>query len=110
MTSMHWRSLVGRFPIYGRSPHLAENERTVTLIAGRFKAEPVNGYVVQIAGGSVRGSESYVPEGGSVRRGGVFGMIRIGSQVDLVLTWRESMNVRVRPGQRVRAGETILVD
>jgi phosphatidylserine decarboxylase len=37
-------------------------------------------------------------------------MIRIGSQVDLVLTWRETMNVRVRAGQRVRAGETILVD
>jgi len=37
-------------------------------------------------------------------------MIRIGSQVDVVIPWREGLNVRVTPGNRVRAGETVLVD
>ena len=36
-------------------------------------------------------------------------MIRIGSQVDTIITWKESMTVKVKPGDRVRAGETILI-
>lgn len=109
MTSMHWRCLVKRLPIYAKSPHVVENERTVTKIVGRFKGEALSGYVVQIAGGSVQGIDSFMAEGDRVHRGDVFGMIRIGSQVDLVLTWRETMRVRVRPGETVRAGETLLV-
>ena len=37
-------------------------------------------------------------------------MIRIGSQVDVVVPWHEGLQVRVRPGDRVRAGETLLYD
>jgi phosphatidylserine decarboxylase len=37
-------------------------------------------------------------------------MIRIGSQVDLIVTAFEGMKIRVRPGDRVRAGETILIE
>jgi hypothetical protein len=37
-------------------------------------------------------------------------MIRIGSQVDIVTTWKDSMIVKVRPGQKVRAAETVLVE
>ena len=37
-------------------------------------------------------------------------MIRIGSLVDLVLPWREDLQVSVKPGDRVRAGETVLCD
>jgi hypothetical protein len=36
-------------------------------------------------------------------------MIRIGSQVDLIVPQRASFEIRVRPGDRVRAGETILI-
>ncbi|MBN1106167.1 MAG: phosphatidylserine decarboxylase [Deltaproteobacteria bacterium] len=109
MTSMHWRALTKRLPIYEKSLHVVENERTVTKIRGEFKAEPISCYVVQIAGGSVQGIDSSVAPGEFLGKGKIFGMIRIGSQVDLVVPWRESMNVRVRPGQKVRAGETILV-
>jgi len=36
-------------------------------------------------------------------------MIRIGSQVDLIVPQREAFTVAVRAGDRVRAGETILI-
>lgn len=110
MGSMHWRSLMRRFPIYENSHHLISNERTVTKIRGTYQREDVSCYVVQIAGGSVRGIESYVPAGGRVSKGHIFGMIRVGSQVDLVITWKETMVVKVNPGDRVRAGETIVIE
>jgi hypothetical protein len=37
-------------------------------------------------------------------------MIRIGSQVDLVVTLVPGMQLRVKPGDKVFAGETILID
>jgi phosphatidylserine decarboxylase len=110
MASMHWRSILRRFPIYERSSHLIHNERNVTRISGTFKREPIACYVVQIAGGSVRGIESYVRAGHRVDQGQVFGMIRVGSQVDLVVTWKESMSVKVKPGDRVYAGKSILIE
>jgi phosphatidylserine decarboxylase len=110
MSSMHWRSLTRRFPIHEHSTHLIYNERTVTQISGVFKGEPISCYVVQIAGGSVRGVESYKPAGRRVTKGEIFGMIRVGSQVDLVMTWREFMSVKVKPGDRVYAGESLLIE
>jgi len=109
MGSMHWRSVLRLFPIYQNSLHIVDNERTVTKIKGTFEGETISCYVVQIAGGSVRGIESYVSEGEMVERGGVFGMIRIGSQVDLIVSFAESMHVKVKPGDKTRAGETVLI-
>ncbi len=51
-----------------------------------------------------------IKPGDRVAKGTIVGMIRIGSQVDLILPWRQGMNVRVHPGDRVRAGETLLCD
>jgi phosphatidylserine decarboxylase len=45
-----------------------------------------------------------------VEQGQVFGMIRVGSQVDVVLTWKEAMFIKVKPGDRVVAGESILIE
>jgi phosphatidylserine decarboxylase len=110
MGSMHWRSILRRHPIYEHSSHLIHNERTVTQISGLFKGHPLSCYVVQIAGGSVRGIESWVETGHRVEQGQVFGMIRVGSQVDVVLTWKEAMFIKVNPGDRVVAGESILIE
>jgi phosphatidylserine decarboxylase len=110
MGPMHWRILRGREPYYEGSAHIVQNERTVTKINGRLKGADLPCYVVQIAAKTVAGIDSYVKPGDTVERGAIFGMIRIGSQVDLVLPWCEGMNVRVRPGDRVRAGETLLCD
>ena len=110
MTSMHWRVILGRRPLYRNSIHIAQNERTVTKLEGEFKGIRLPCHVIQIAGGSVRGIRSFVHEGMHVQRGTIFGMIRIGSQVDVVVPWMEGMTVRVRPGEKVRAGETVLIE
>jgi phosphatidylserine decarboxylase len=110
MTSMHWRTLRNLPPLYANSPHILDNERTVTKISGRFRGEPRSCYVVQIAGGSVDGIDSYIPEGDPVERGEIFGMIRIGSQVDLVITCKEPRTITVKPGDKVKAGESVLIE
>lgn len=110
MTAMHLRTVLNRAPLYWNSLHIKENERTVTRIVGTFRGRPTPCYVVQIGGGSVNGIESFRPTGADVARGEIFGMIRIGSQVDIVLPYRADMRIRIRPGVRVRAGESVLVD
>jgi phosphatidylserine decarboxylase len=110
MGKMHWRVLTRRKPYYEGSVHIVQNERTVTKINGLLKGAPVSCYVVQIAAKTVAGIDSYVNTGDDVARGAIFGMIRIGSQVDIVVPWRDDLKVRVQPGDRVRAGETLLVD
>ena len=64
---------------------------------------------MQIAAKTVAGIDSYVRPGMAVERSKVFGMIRVGSQVDIVLPLVPGMEVVVRPGDRVRAGESVLV-
>jgi phosphatidylserine decarboxylase len=109
MAPMHWRTVLKKLPLYENSRHIVHNERTVTKVEGRFKGEPLPYYIVQIAGKSVNGIDSYFSPGEQVTKGEVFGMIRIGSQVDLVMPLRPEMNIMVRPGDKVRAGETILI-
>ena len=109
MGAMHWRTLMGLEPRYEGSMHIVQNERAVTQIRGEYAGAPLACYVVQIGALTVNGIDSYFRPGSRVARGATFGMIRVGSQVDLVLPWRETFDVRVKPGDRVVAGETILV-
>jgi len=110
MGPMHWRILRSRRPYYEGSEHIVRNERTVTKIDATLGGEPLGCYVVQIAARTVAGIDSYVAPGAQIGRGAIFGMIRIGSQVDVVLPARPNLRVRVRPGDRVRAGETVLAE
>jgi phosphatidylserine decarboxylase len=109
MGQMHWRTLFGIEPLYEGSMHIVQNERAVTRIRGEYRGAPMSVYVVQIGARAVHGIDSFVAPGSPVARGATFGMIRIGSQVDLIVPWREGLEPKVRPGDRVRAGETILV-
>jgi phosphatidylserine decarboxylase len=81
-----------------------ENERATTVI----ERPDLEIAVVQIASRLVRQIAGYVDIGQSVTAGQRIGVIRLGSQVDVVLPARPDMQVTVKPGQRVRAGETIL--
>ncbi|HSO72496.1 MAG TPA: phosphatidylserine decarboxylase, partial [Thermodesulfobacteriota bacterium] len=92
------------------SLHLLQNERTVTCIEGIYKQLRLSCYVVQIAGKRVRGIESFFKPGQQVDRGEIFGMIRIGSQVDIIVPRVVGLKIRVRTGDRVRAGETLLIE
>lgn len=110
MLWMHLRTLFRRPPYYKNSTHIVINERTVTKIDGEYRGNRIGCYVVQIAAKSVNGIDVYASEGQKVTAGEIYGMIRIGSQVDLVVTPLEGMKIRVYPGQRVRAGRTVLID
>ena len=109
MGSMHWRSILRRLPIYARSPHIAQNNRAVSRFCGAFRGEEISYYVVQIGGGSVHGIDVFPAVGQVVETGAIFGMIRIGSQVDLILPDLPDLTVCVQPGDRVVAGETVLI-
>ncbi len=108
MTPMHWRIMLDCRPFYRQARHIIQNERKVTRIASTYKGDRFPYYVVQIAGKSVNGIDSYVEPGEEVHKGKIFGMIRIGSQVDLVLPYRPGMEIMAWPGDRVRAGETTI--
>lgn len=109
MAPMHWRTLFRRPPFYKNSVHIVNNERTVTKFAAKFKGRSLSYYVVQIAGKSVNGIDSFFGPGDQLSKGNIFGMIRIGSQVDLVVPYNPKMDILVRPGDQVRAGESILI-
>lgn len=109
MGPMHWRTLFNVEPRYANSVHIVQNERAVTRFVGEYRGEILPFYVVQIGARTVNGIDTYYGPGEHVERGTTFGMIRIGSQVDLIVAWREGLQPRVQPGDTVRAGETILV-
>lgn len=110
MGSMQFRTIFNVQPYYWNSKHIVENERTVTRIIGLFKGQPISTYVVQIAGGHVSGIDTYAPEGSGLSKGEVYGMIRIGSQVDLILPDLPGMKIKVKAGDVVSAGESVLVE
>ncbi len=110
MRHMHFRSIFNLRPLYANSVHIIENERAVTRIRGTFRSKEVACYVVQIGARTVHGIDAYIPEGARVNKGQVFGMIRIGSQVDLVVPLLPGMEVKAGIGSKVKAGETVLVE
>ena len=81
----------------------------MTYFAGEYGGAALPIYVVQIGARTVNGIDSYCQPGDHIARGVTFGMIRIGSQVDLIVPKRASLAVTVRPSDRVRAGETIVM-
>jgi phosphatidylserine decarboxylase len=109
MRAMHWRTLLAWEPRYAGSVHIVQNERAVTYFTGAYRGAPLGCYVVQIGARTVNGIDSFYEPGQQVERGATFGMIRIGSQVDLIVPWRPEFAPRVQPGDRVRAGETVLI-
>jgi len=82
------------------------NERATTVLEHRG----VQIAVVLIASRLVRRIVSYVREGEEVAIGQRIGVIRFGSQVDVVLPAHEGVRLFVHPGQRLRAGETVIAD
>ena len=109
MTAMHWRTLLGMAPRYADSMHIVRNERVVTRFIAEYRGKPLPFYVIQIGARTVAGIDVYYHEDERVRRGATFGMIRVGSQVDLIVPARDGLLASVQPGDTVRAGETIVI-
>jgi len=83
---------------------LLENERVVSLIQN----EQCQCIMVQIASRLVRRIVSYQAEGESVQIGDRIGMIRLGSQVDVIIPILKNLRQHVKEGEFVKAGETVL--
>jgi len=98
------RHIKGKFISLKRKDAMIQNERALTVIDnGDFKIG-----VVQIASRLVRKIVLYLGEGSEIRRGERMGMIRFGSQVDLILPNLPSVSIEVNPGEEVKAGLSIV--
>jgi len=80
----------------------AENEQNVIIIQGEDGAYTVR----QIAGLVARRCVSWVKPGDILKAGDKLGMIKFSSQVDLHLP--KSSEIRVKPGEKTKAGVTIM--
>jgi len=83
---------------------VSENERNTYVI----KNDRIQVGVVQIASKRVRRIDSYVNEGDDVYKGQWIGMIRFGSQVDVLLPI--DCNVHVKEGEQIFAIKTVIAD
>ena len=82
-----------------------ENEHNAVLLRTAGEDRIV---FVQIAGVIARRIACWVSPGDEVRRGQRVGLIRFGSRLDVYLPLEA--RVKVRPGEKVRAGQSILGD
>ena len=82
------------------------NERNTILIdTGHFKIG-----VVQIASRGVRKIESYINEGEDIKIGQRIGMIKYGSQADLILPSIKGLRITVKEGEQVYSGKSIIAE
>jgi phosphatidylserine decarboxylase len=94
----------GRFLSLKNEEAVGQNERALTIIDnGHFKVG-----VVQIASRLVRRIVVYLQEGHTVQKGQRMGIIRFGSQVDLILPSLPSLHIEIKPGDDVKAGLSIV--
>lgn len=94
----------GGFLPADRAQAATSNERVDLVLAGR-RATIV---VTQVAGLVARRIECRAAPGVAMRSGQRYGMIRFGSRLDLYLPL--SARVQVSPGQKVRAGESVIAE
>jgi phosphatidylserine decarboxylase len=92
----------GKFLSLKDDEALTENERNTYVIGN----EKLRVGIVQIASRLVRRIDSYVHEGATVRKGDWLGMIRFGSQVDVIIPIEYEINVQLK--EQTYAGITIL--
>jgi phosphatidylserine decarboxylase precursor-related protein len=83
---------------------VSTNERATTLI----ERDGFQVAVVQIASRLVRQIVGFVRVGDTLAVGQRLGVIRFGSQVDIVMPAHDDLQIAVRSGDRVRAGESVL--
>ena len=75
------------------------------------ESPPHRRFVVrQISGAIARRIVCDLRPGEVVARGHVFGMIKLGSRTELIVPQEAGLEVRVRVGQKVKAGETVMLE
>lgn len=100
---VHKRYVPGQFLVASLDKASDHNERSgLTLEDERGRRLTV----VQIAGLVARRIVTYPEEGHKLVRGSRYGLIRFGSRLELYLPL--GTRIQVEPGQRTRAGETVI--
>lgn len=100
------KKINGLFLSLKKKEAILQNERALIVIEnGEYRIG-----IVQIASRLVRNIVNYIDHGQVVKMGQRIGMIRFGSQVDVILPDHPSLEVNVSPGQKVKAGLSILAD
>lgn len=94
----------GRFLSLKDRMAVTENERNTCVIEGKIGKFGV----VQIASRLVRRIDSYVKEGDMVEKGEWIGMIRFGSQVDVILPG--DFTILAQAGEQVFAATTVIAE
>jgi phosphatidylserine decarboxylase len=97
------RLLWGMEPFEEDSQYITQNARNTIAIEGDV---PVS--VVLIADRYVRECDAFVAPRDQVAAGDKIGMIRMGSQCDLFVPDSAGVKLDIKPGTRVKAGESIL--
>ena len=67
-------------------------------------------YVTQIADIYVNKIDCWAKEGDNLEKGQRIGMIKMGSQVDIVFPVFPNVKITVKEGQKVKAGESIIAE
>ena len=65
--------------------------------------------VKQISGAIARRIVCWLKEGDEVRKGERLGMIKLGSRTDLLVPLGQALEVRVKVGDKVRGGTSVLL-
>jgi phosphatidylserine decarboxylase len=94
----------GKFLSLRKLSSLLENERVLTIINGK----EIRLGVVQIASRLVRRIVSYVNEGEDIEIGQRMGVIKFGSQVDVLMPEIDNLKICVELNQEIKAGMTVI--
>jgi len=96
----------GKFISLRRQEAAILNERVTTIIhSGTFKIG-----LIQIASRLVRRIVSYVKEGDTLQIGQRIGIIKFGSQVDLIIPKIENLEIKVKQGNEMLAGVSLIAE
>ena len=89
-------------------PESAQENEQLAIMLEENQA-PFRGMIVrQITGAIARRIVCWLKPGDELGRGEQFGMIKLGSRTELVLPVEEGLEIRVRPGDNVKAGTSVL--
>jgi phosphatidylserine decarboxylase len=102
VTLLHHRP--GKFLSLRHQDALGVNERQTIVIEN----ERVQLAIIQIASRLVRRIEAYIREGDAVALGQRIGVIKLGSQVDLIIPEAAVAAIDVKLGQSLIAGQTVV--
>ena len=81
------------------------NERMETTIKNKTFG---NVKIFQIAGLLARSIVSFYKQGNELKQNIPFGLIRLGSRVDIIITDNEKYQVNVKPGDKIKIGQPLI--